>query len=89
MKEEQQPLHCLNHKGGGGGYKPFRVIIDNTTNNLIKEKQGKTLEVRQNNFSTLLVDILLRVTGNSHHEKTTQTESFPNVMPCQATERKK
>ena len=61
MEDEQQPLHCLNHKGGGG-YKPLRVIIDNTTNNLIQEKHGKTLEGRKNNFSTLLVDILSRLT---------------------------
>ena len=56
MKDEQQPLHSLNYKGEG--YKSFRVIIDNTTNNHIQEKHGETFDVRQNNFSTLLVNIL-------------------------------
>ena len=59
MKDEQQPLHSLNYKGEG--YRPFRVIIDNTTNNLIQKKHGKTLEARKNNFSTLLVNILSRL----------------------------
>ena len=60
MKDEQQSLHCLSHKGEG--YKPFRVIIYNTTNNLIQKKDGKTLGSREKNFSTLLVDILPRLT---------------------------
>ena len=61
MEVEQQPLKCVNHKGRGG-YTPLRVIIDNTTNNLIQEKHGKTLEDRKNNFSTLLVNMLSRLT---------------------------
>ena len=56
MKDEQQPLHSLNYKGEG--YKPFRVIIDNTMSNLIQEKHGKTLEARKNKFSMLLANIL-------------------------------
>ena len=56
MKEEQQSLHCLNHTRGG--LQPLRGIVYSTTNNLIQEKHGKTLDGRKNNFSTLLVDIL-------------------------------
>ena len=74
MKDEQQPLHCLSHKFEG--YKPLRVIIDNTTNNLIQEKHGRTLEGRKDNFSMLLVDVLPRLTyflqnktETSHHAK--------------------
>ena len=60
MTEEQQSLHCLNHKGEG--YKPLRVIVDNTMNNLIQEKHGKTLEGRKKYCSMLLVDIVPRLT---------------------------
>ena len=95
MEVEQQPLNCLNHKGGGEGYTPLRVIIDNTTNNLIQEKHGETLEDRKTisvRYWSICYHALIyspqNKTGTSHHAKTTQTESFPNVIPCQIKKRK-
>ena len=94
INDEQQPRHSLNYKGEG--YKPFRVIIDNATNNLMEERHQQTLEVRKTMlvrywsiFYHVLIYFPQNTTGTSHHAKATQTESFPNVIPSQPTKRKK